>query len=106
MRTLQAVLLSVALVVLLALPRVLSQYHVTLVLPALAYAIALLGYNLLFGYTGLLSFGHALFVAIGGYGAAVLSSRLGLKSFELILLMSAVTAVLSRSRSRCSPFAT
>ena len=38
-------------------------YYVTLVLPAFAYAIALLGFNLLFGYTGLLSFGHALFVA-------------------------------------------
>src|SRR6185312_239099 len=61
----------VALAAVAVLPNVLSPYHVTLVLPALAYSIALLGFNLLFGYTGLLSFGHALFVAIGGYGAAV-----------------------------------
>ena len=94
MRILQAALLLAAIAVLLALPRILSPYYVTLVLPALAYGIALLGFNLLFGYTGLLSFGHALFVAIGGYGAAVLSSRLGLKSFELIVLLSSVTAVL------------
>ena len=31
-----------------------------LMLPFFAYGIALLGFNLLFGYTGLLSFGHAL----------------------------------------------
>ena len=79
-----------------AFPHVAQPYYVTLVLPAFAYAIALLGFNLLFGTTGLLSFGHALFVAIGAYGAAVLSSRLGVKSFELILL------VVGRWR-RCSP---
>ncbi|HXF80445.1 MAG TPA: branched-chain amino acid ABC transporter permease [Usitatibacter sp.] len=83
----------VALAAVAVLPNVLSPYHVTLVLPALAYSIALLGFNLLFGYTGLLSFGHALFVAIGGYGAAVLSSKLGLRSFEAILALSAGASV-------------
>jgi len=86
-------LIVAALAVLLALPSVMKPYYVTLVLPALAYAIALLGFNLLFGYAGLLSFGHALFVAIGAYGAAVLSSRMGVKSFEVILLVSAAAAV-------------
>jgi branched-chain amino acid transport system permease protein len=78
---------------LVALPSVVSPYYLTLVLPALAYAIALLGFNLLFGYTGLLSFGHALYVAIGAYGAAVLSSKLGVRSFELVLLLSGAAAV-------------
>ena len=76
-----------------AVPKLASPYYVTLVLPAIAYAIALLGFNLLFGYAGLLSFGHALFVAIGAYGAAVLSSKLGLKSFEAILVISGLAAV-------------
>ena len=76
-------------------PRVAEPYYVTLVLPAFAYAIALLGFNLLFGYTGLLSFGHALFVAVGAYGAAVLSSKLGVRSFELILLISGAAAVIA-----------
>jgi branched-chain amino acid transport system permease protein len=83
-----------AIAALVLLPRVASPYYMTLVLPAVAYGIALLGYNLLFGYSGLLSFGHALFVAIGAYGAAVMSSKLGLKSFELILLVSGAAAVL------------
>ena len=84
----------VALAVLAAFPKVAQPYYVTLVLPAFAYGIALLGFNLLFGYTGLLSFGHALFVALGAYGAAVLSSKLGVKSFELVLLLSGAAAVL------------
>jgi len=83
----------VAIAALAAIPKFASPYYVTLVLPAIAYAIALLGFNLLFGYTGLLSFGHALFVAIGAYGAAVLSSKLGLRSFEAILLISGLAAV-------------
>jgi len=91
----KAAVAAVALALLATLPSILSPYYVTLVLPALAYAIALLGFNLLFGYTGLLSFGHALFVAIGAYGAAVLSSKLGVKSFELIVLLSAAAAVVA-----------
>jgi branched-chain amino acid transport system permease protein len=80
---------------LLAVPQFAEPYYVTLALPAFAYAIALLGFNLLFGYTGLLSFGHALFVAVGAYGAAVLSSKLGVKSFELILLLSGLAGVVA-----------
>ena len=83
----------IAVAMLAAVPKVFSDYYVTLVLPAIAYAIALLGFNLLFGYTGLLSFGHALYVAVGAYVAAVLSSRMGVKSFELILLVSTLSAV-------------
>ena len=83
----------VTLVVLAAVPSIAPPYYVTLVLPAIAYAIALLGFNLLFGYTGLLSFGHALFVAIGAYATAVLTSKLGVKSAELILLLSCVAAM-------------
>src|SRR5439155_23153296 len=49
--------------------------------------------NLLFGTPGLLSFGHALFVALGGYTAAVLTSRLGVRSLEIVLLAAAATAV-------------
>src|SRR5438105_14894264 len=79
----------IAVIALAAFPKLAQPYYVTLVLPAFAYGIALLGFNLLFGYTGLLSFGHALFVAIGSYGAAVLSSKVGVKSIELILLLSA-----------------
>jgi branched-chain amino acid transport system permease protein len=91
----KAAAIVASLLVLLALPKVAQPYYVTLVLPAFAYAIALLGFNLLFGYTGLLSFGHALFVAVGAYSAAVLSSKLGVKSFELVLVISGLVAVVA-----------
>ena len=84
----------VGVIALAAFPQLATPYYVTLMLPALAYGIALLGFNLLFGYTGLLSFGHALFVAVGAYSAAVLTSKLGIRSFELILLVSGVVAVI------------
>jgi branched-chain amino acid transport system permease protein len=89
------ILALVAVAVVAALPTVAQPYYVTLVLPAFAYGIALLGFNLLFGYTGLLSFGHALFVAIGAYAAAVLSSKLGVRSFEVVLLIAGVAAVVA-----------
>jgi branched-chain amino acid transport system permease protein len=80
-------------VALLAAPFVLSRYHVTLLLPSFAYGIALLGLNLLFGTTGLLSFGHALFVALGAYTAAYLTTSLGVRHFELIVAAAALAAV-------------
>ncbi len=42
---------------------------------AMLYAIATQGLNLLMGYGGLVSLGHAAFMAIGGYTAAVLVMR-------------------------------
>jgi branched-chain amino acid transport system permease protein len=79
------------------LPLVLPPYYVGLMIPFFGYAIALLGFNLLFGYTGLLSFGHAMFLGLGAYGAALMSGVFGVKSFELVLvavmLGSAVVAL-------------
>ncbi len=37
----------------------------------LIYGLFALGFNLLFGYTGLLSFGHAAFFGLGAYGAGI-----------------------------------
>ena len=70
-----------------ALPYLVAPYYVGLMIPFYGYAIALLGFNLLFGYTGLLSFGHAMFLGIGAYGAAVMAGVLGFRSFELVLLV-------------------
>lgn len=67
-------------------PLVAPVYHVLLMLPFMAYAVVLLGLNLLFGYTGLLSFGHALFIGIGAYAGAFLTSQLKVRSMEVILV--------------------
>lgn len=85
---------AVAVVGIVAVPFVGRDYYATLMLPFFAYGIALLGLNLLFGYTGLLSFGHALFVALGAYTAAYMTSHFGILHFEVILLASVVVALL------------
>src|SRR3989442_1405595 len=59
-----------------------------------AYAVALLGLNLLFGYTGLVSFGHALFLGIGAYTGAFLTSVFGVRSMEVILVAAAALGAL------------
>ena len=76
-----------------AVPLLGRDYYATLMLPFFGYSVALLGLNLLFGTTGLLSFGHALFVALGGYTAAYLGSMLKIRSLEAMLLAAIVAAV-------------
>jgi branched-chain amino acid transport system permease protein len=78
----------------LAVPWVAPTYHVLLMLPVMAYGIVLLGLNLLFGYTGLVSFGHALFIGLGAYTAAFLTGALAVRSLEVILAAAAVAALL------------
>jgi len=80
--------------VMAVLPLLAPAYHVLLMLPFMAYAVILLGLNLLFGYSGLVSFGHALFIGIGAYTGAVLTTHLGVRSLELILLASAALGAL------------
>lgn len=83
---------------LLVWPFIGPEYQVYLTLSFFAYSVALLGFNLLFNYTGLLSFGHALFIGIGGYTAAFLTSRFNILHMEVsilvTILLSGVAAIL------------
>ena len=76
------------------LPYVAPPYYAGLMISFFGYAIALLGFNLLFGYTGLLSFGHAMFLGLGAYGAAIMAGTLGIKHFEIVLLAVVVASAL------------
>lgn len=60
------------LAMLLAAGFLLPTYHQTNVAKVLVLATYAMGYNIAFGYTGLLSLGHALFFAAGLYGAGLL----------------------------------
>jgi branched-chain amino acid transport system permease protein len=55
----------------------LPDYHHGVVARILVLAVFALGYNVLFGYAGLLSLGHALFFAAGLYGAGMPVQLLG-----------------------------
>jgi len=56
------------------------------------YSIATTGLDILFGYSGQISFGHAAFFAIGAYTTAILSTRLKVPPFLGILLGCAFAA--------------
>jgi branched-chain amino acid transport system permease protein len=71
---------------LLFLPRILSTFKLILFEYGLTFAIAVLGFNLLLGYTGLLSFGHGAFFAAGAYGVAMIAKYLpGLYAMEILI---------------------
>ena len=73
-------------VFLLMLPFVFrNPYFLTVVAKIGCYIILGLGLNLLTGYTGLVSLGHAGFVAIGAYTASLLSVKVGCPFFPSML---------------------
>jgi branched-chain amino acid transport system permease protein len=51
---------------------------------ALIFAALALSYHVLFGITGLLSFGHALYFAVGAYGLGIILERTGLSLLPAI----------------------
>lgn len=65
------------LALLLALNWVLPTYQQGVVARIMVLATFAMGYNILFGYTGLLSLGHAMFFAAGIYGFAMPVFHLG-----------------------------
>jgi branched-chain amino acid transport system permease protein len=70
--TKKALLLHLAVIaVLFLLQFVLAPYHHTNVARIMVLAVYALGYNILLGYTGLMSLGHAMFFAAGMYGAGL-----------------------------------
>ncbi|MEO0915266.1 MAG: branched-chain amino acid ABC transporter permease, partial [Pseudomonadota bacterium] len=70
---------------------VLPAYHMGNLARIMVLAVYAMGYNLLFGYTGLLSLGHALFFAAGMYGLG-LAMHLGGATSLPAFLMGLVTA--------------
>jgi len=87
-------LLAVAALFLL-LPPAAPPYLRTLMTQILIYGIFALSLNLLFGYTGLFSLGHAAFFGVGAYTTAILATRLGVTSFWLLLPAGALAAALA-----------
>ena len=52
-----------------------SRYHLLLAFDALLFGAIAMSLDLLIGYTGLVSFGHAAFYGLGAYATAVLLER-------------------------------
>jgi urea transport system permease protein len=65
------VILAAVLVLVVLLPLLLPAFRLRLLGRFLALAIAAVGVDLIWGYTGLLSLGHGIFFALGGYALAM-----------------------------------
>lgn len=77
------------------LPLWARPYQFALLTEMTIFALFAVSYNLLLGYAGLLSFGHAMFFGIGAYMVAVVLNRLpGLSFFSAVLIAVTVTAVI------------
>jgi branched-chain amino acid transport system permease protein len=75
----RGLLFAGALLVLALLPRVLSDFRASQAALVAVYFVALLGLNVLTGYSGQVSLGHGAFMALGAYTTAILVSEQGLK---------------------------
>src|SRR5436305_7524467 len=90
-----AVVWAVPIAVLLAvLPWVMDSYRTIQLAYGLIFGIAGLGFNILLGYTGLLSFGHAAYFGLGAYAVAFMVKYLHVDSMELFLLGTIVASLL------------
>src|SRR5918996_1315047 len=87
-------LFGLALVILLALPAVLSSYALTIVILVFFYGFLGQAWNIVGGYAGQLSAGHAAFVGVGGYTAAMLSTEWGLTPWIGMFVGAGLAALL------------
>ena len=85
--------LLVVAAVLCILPFILSDYNVYLVSLVGIFFIAVLGLNILTGYTGQISIGHGAFMAIGGFTTAVMSRDHGTNLVVTMLMAFAICFV-------------
>lgn len=81
------------LIVLVVAPWVLDEYRTIELAYGLVFAVAGLGFNLLLGYTGLLSFGHAGFFGVGAYTVAFMVKYVHVESMELFLLAAIAASI-------------
>jgi branched-chain amino acid transport system permease protein len=87
---------ALILLVLIAVPGFVNVYQMQLLTYGLIAAIAALGFNLLLGYTGLLSFGHSAYFGAGAYAVALAVQHLGPHTMEVYLLIGVpIVAIVS-----------
>jgi branched-chain amino acid transport system permease protein len=69
-----------------------GSYSISLLTQILVFSIFTMSLDLLLGYVGLPSFGHAAFLGLGAYAAAILSAKMGISNLGLAFLAGAAVA--------------
>jgi len=89
-------------VILAFIPLLTGPFYSRLIATGILYGVAAVGFNILFGYTGLLSFGHAMFWGTGAYVVAIGMVKLGLSfplsflsALAVVLILALITGYLS-----------
>jgi branched-chain amino acid transport system permease protein len=73
----QRVVVATIFLLLLISPPLLSSFLLTLLTQALIYAILAMSLDIILGYTGLASLGHAAYFGLGAYSVGILATRYG-----------------------------
>ena len=85
-------------ILLLALPPFLSSYFLSMLTKVLIFGIFCLSLDLILGYTGLLSLGHAAFMGTAGYTTGILMVHFGIGNFwalmSIAVLMAGIAAAM------------
>ncbi len=101
-------LLAVALLLLLPLPKLLATHgligtevswppthYMQRGTEVFVWSVFAISYDLLMGFTGIVSFGHSLFMAIGAYSVAIVVMKLQLSPVVAIIIAVFVSALIS-----------
>jgi branched-chain amino acid transport system permease protein len=84
----------IGLAIFLIVPPFLPMYVQSIVTKVAVFAIFAMSLDLIMGYTGLLSLGHAAFFGVGGYMAAILIKNFEITNFWIVAPISIVVAAL------------
>jgi branched-chain amino acid transport system permease protein len=92
-KTKQWIFWIVVLAALVFYPKVFGIYYTNVFISIAIFALFAVSYNLLLGYTGLLSFGHAMFFGVGAYGTALALEHVEGMPLIVSVLLGALAAI-------------
>src|SRR3954471_19970313 len=82
--------------IVLVLPLIVSStFHLRVAALVFIFALAVVGLNLLMGFAGQVSLGHAGFFGIGAYAVAIGPTHLGIPSWAALIIGAVLSAVLA-----------
>ena len=90
---LEALAFAVLVIVVVVMPRLVGYFHVYELAVVGIYFIALVGLNILTGYSGQISLGHGAFMAIGGYTTAILTVDHGMRDVWTIPIGGVIAGI-------------
>src|SRR5258708_23664362 len=97
------IMIALALAILLALPVAADRYVLSVLTLIFYFAYVGQAWNLMMGYAGQLSLGHALYVGVGGYVAALMWLKLGIGPWLGVFAAGALGAALVAVFARLAP---